>query len=60
MLPQKHGRAWQLVQAGSRFLSVPETRYATVGKELLGVAWGIKKCHKFLAGLSHFEVVVGS
>ena len=47
-----------MIQAGSRFLSDPETRYATVEKEMLGVAWAIKKCHKFLGGLSHFEIVV--
>ena len=25
---------------------------------MLGVAWAVKKCQKFLAGLSHFEIVV--
>ena len=58
VLQQKHADNWHLVQAGSRFLSDPETRYATIEKEMLGVVWAVKKCHKFLAGLSHFQIIV--
>ena len=57
VLQQKHRDTWQVIQAGSRFLSDPESRYATIEKEMLGVAWAVKKCHKFLAGLAHFEVI---
>ena len=39
-----------LVQAGSRFLSDPESRYAIIELELI-------KCSIFLAGLPHFVVV---
>ena len=24
---------------------------------MLGIAWAIQKCHKFLAGLPHFEIL---
>ena len=34
-----------------------ETRYATIEKEMLGVAWAVQKCHKFLAGLPHFDIL---
>ena len=54
VLQQKNG---DLIQTGSRFLSDPETRFATIEKEMLGATWAIKKCHKFLAGLPHFEIV---
>ena len=45
------------MQAGSRFLSDTESRYAIIELECLAVAWAIKKCHLFLAGLNHFTVV---
>ena len=48
---------WRVVQAGSRFLSDTESRYAIIELEFLAVAWAIKKCHLFLAGLNHFTVV---
>ena len=57
VLQQKNGDTWRTIQTGSRFLSDAETRYATIKKEMLGVTWSIRKCHKFLAGLPHFEVV---
>lgn len=47
---------WTTVQAGSRFLSDAEKRYAMVELELLGVAWGITKGRMFLEGLPYFEV----
>ena len=48
---------WKTVQAGSRFLTDTETRYAVIELECLAVAWAIKKCHIFLSGLDHFTVV---
>lgn len=57
VLQQKHDDNWVLVQAGSRFLSDAESRYAIIELELLGVTWAIAKCKIFLAGLPHFTVV---
>ena len=48
---------WQTVQAGSRFLTDAESRYAVIELECLAVAWAIKKCNIFLAGINHFTVV---
>ena len=48
---------WILIQAGSRFLSDAETRYAIIELEMLAVSWAILKCRLFLAGLQHFVVV---
>ena len=48
---------WKIVQAGSRFLSDVESRYAVIELECLAVAWSIKKCNIFLSGLPHFTVV---
>ena len=45
------------MQAGSRFLTDADSRYAVIELECLAVAWAIKKCHLFLAGLGHFMVV---
>ena len=57
VLQQKSGDNWVLVQAGSRFLSDTESRYAVIELELLAVSWAIVKCNVFLAGLPHFVVV---
>ena len=46
-----------LIQAGSHFLSDPESRYAIIELELLAVAWAITKCDVFLTGLPHFTTV---
>ena len=35
---------WRLIQAGSRFLSDAETRYAMIELECLGAAWAMKEC----------------
>ena len=48
---------WVLIQAGSRFLSSVESRYAVIELELLAVAWGVSKCKMFLTGLQHFKVI---
>ena len=45
------------MQAGPRFLSDAESRYAIIELELLAVTWAIHKCDLFLAGLPHFTVV---
>ena len=47
---------WTLVQAGSRFLSSAESRYAVIELELLAVAWSVIKCKMFLSGLQHFKL----
>ena len=57
VLQQQHGDIWHIVQTGSRFLSDTESRYATIEKEMFGVSRAILKCHKFLAGLSHFGII---
>ena len=57
VLQQKTGDNWVLIQAGSRFLSDTESRYAIIELELLAVSWAIIKCNLFLAGLPHFTVV---
>ena len=53
----KNDDTWTLIQAGSRFLSDAESRYAIIELELLAVSWAINKCHIFLAGLPHFSVI---
>ena len=57
LLKQDTGRGWRVVQAGSRFLSDPETRYAMIELECLGAAWAMGKCRQFLEGLPSFELV---
>ena len=59
VLTQKQpDNTWCTVQAGSRFLSGTESRYAVIELELLGVAWAVTKCSLFLAGLPHFDVII--
>ena len=57
VLQQQNGDNWALIQAGSRFLSDAESRYAVIELELLAVSWAIAKCKLFLAGLPYFTVV---
>ena len=57
VLQQKHGDDWLLIQAGSRFLSDAESRYAVIELEMLAVTWAITKCKLFLAGLPQFTVI---
>ena len=57
VLQQKSNDSWKLIQAGSRFLSDTESKYAIIELELLAVSWAITKCHIFLAGLPHFTVI---
>ena len=57
VLQQKTAEQWTLIQAGSRFLSDAETRYAVIELEMLAVSWAITKCRLFLAGLQHFHII---
>ena len=56
-MQQKNDDHWTLIQAGSRFLSDAESRYAIIELELLAVSWAITKCKLFLAGLPQFMIV---
>ena len=57
-LLQNHGDRWKITQAGSRFTTDTESRYAMVELELLAVVWAIRKCRIYLQELPHFDVVV--
>ena len=46
---------WRFVQAGSRFLTETESRYAMIEIELLGSVWAVKTCRLFLEGASNFD-----
>ena len=48
---------WKTVQAGSRFLTDAESKYAVIELECLAVAWGIEECNIFLADIEHFTVI---
>jgi hypothetical protein len=50
-------KVWRVVQAGSRFLSSAESRYAMIELECLSAAWAMNKCRQFLEGLPSFELV---
>ena len=54
---QNQDGKWNLTQAGSRFLSDTEGRYAIIELDMLAVCWAIIKCHTFLAGLQCFLVI---
>ena len=54
---QDNSGTWCLIQAGSRFLTDAESRCAIIELEMLAVAWATLKCHLFLAGLQHFQVI---
>ena len=54
-LLQKHADTWKFTQAGSRFTTDTESRYAMVE---LAVVWAICKCRIYLQGLPHFDVVL--
>ena len=49
--------AWVLVQAGSRFLTTGESRYAIIELEMLAVVWAASKCKIFLTGLQKFQII---
>ena len=56
-LDETTGR-WLLIDAGSRFISETEARYAMVELELLAATWAVAKCRYYLLGLQHFELWV--
>ena len=47
---------WKVVQAGSRFLSSAESRYAMIELELLAIVWATKKTASFITGVQ-FELM---
>jgi hypothetical protein len=49
VLKQETDGIWKPVQAGSRFLTKTEGRYAVVELELLAICWVAKKCANFIA-----------
>ncbi len=51
ILKQEVQGVWKPVQAGSRFLSSAESRYAMIELELLAIAWAAQKCAMFIDGL---------
>jgi hypothetical protein len=58
VLKQEIDGIWRPVQAGSRFLTETEGRYAMVELELLAICWAAKKCASFIDGLTltNFEI----
>jgi transposase InsO family protein len=58
ILKQKDAEgSWRMVQAGSRYLSETESRYAMIELECLGAAWAMQKCRQFIEGLPTFELI---
>lgn len=53
---QDQSGKWQLIQAGSRFLSSAEESYAMIELECLAAAWAMEKCYQFLEGLAKFTL----
>ena len=58
VLRQRQEGAWKMIQCGSRFLTDTESRYSVIELECLAVMWACHKCHVYLAGLPHFDLVV--
>ena len=54
ILQQNTAGTWNLIQAGSRFLTDTESRYTIIELEMLAVCWAISL---FLTGLQHFTVI---
>ena len=48
---------WQIILAGSRFLSGAESRYAPIEGEALAVAWGLEQTRFFTQGCDDLLVV---
>ena len=55
---QQEDESWRPVQAGSRFLTSAETRYAMIELEMLAIAWACAKTRIFTEGLPRklFEI----
>ena len=58
VLMQRHGETWRMIQCGSRFLTYTESRYYVIELVCLACLWACRKCHTYLAGLPHFDLVV--
>jgi len=58
VLKQEVDGVWKTVQAGSRFLSPAETRYAMIELELLAIAWAAKKTAMFIEGLPRSQLEI--
>ena len=54
---QQQNGTWRMMQAGSRFLSDAERRYAMIELECLAAAWGMLKGRQFLEGLPQFTLI---
>ena len=54
---QQPDKSWRMVQAGSRFITETESRYAMIELELLAAVWAVDKCRIYLEGLQKFEIV---
>ena len=46
---------WIKIPTACRIKSL--SRYSTTELELLGIVWGIQKCHAYLAGMENFTVI---
>ena len=55
ILQQNTAGTWNLIQAGSRFLTDAEFQYAIIELEMLAVCWAVSKCK--LMGLQHFTII---
>ena len=47
---------WRVIQAGSRFLTDTEKRYAMIEIEMSAIVWAMSKGRMFLEGLKHFDL----
>ena len=57
VLLQMLDKVWKPVQAGSRFLTPAESRYAMIELQALSACWAMKKCNMFVQGLKHFTLL---
>jgi len=56
ILQQNTAGTWNLIQAGSQFLTDTESRYTVIELEMFAVCWAVSKCKLFLTGLQHFTI----
>jgi len=56
ILQQNTAGTWNLIQAGLRFLTDTESRYAVIELEMLAVCWAVSKCKLLLTCLQHFTI----
>ena len=48
---------WRLINCNSASLNSAQRNYAMVELEALAIQWAIQKCHYYLFGMKHFNVV---